>query len=158
MKTVMKVYELSFQKNIRDIGGMATIDGHHIKYGRLIRGSVLTKIDENDEQIIKGLNITDIIDFRSPDEFEYYPDFHLDGVRMHNLPVLSKKTNDEARQRMKSSDGNLLWFLEDNTSGFNHLVKVYSEFITTQDGIGAYKKFFEIILNDNRVTYFHCTR
>ena len=92
----MKVYELSFQKNIRDIGGMVTKDGRHIKYGRLIRGSVLTKIDENDEQIIKGLNITDIIDFRSPDEFEYYPDFHLDGVRMHNLPVLSKKTNDEA--------------------------------------------------------------
>ena len=49
----MKVYELSFQKNIRDIGGMVTKDGRHIKYGRLIRGSVLTKIDENDEQIIK---------------------------------------------------------------------------------------------------------
>ena len=91
----MKVYELSFQKNIRDIGGMVTTDGHHIKYGRLIRGSVSTKLDENDEQIVKGLNITDIIDFRSPDEFEFYPDFHLDGVRMHNLPVLSKKTNEE---------------------------------------------------------------
>ena len=52
MKTAMKVYELSFQKNIRDIGGMVTKDGRHIKYGRLIRGSVLTKIDENDEQII----------------------------------------------------------------------------------------------------------
>ena len=47
MKTAMKVYELSFQKNIRDIGGMVTKDGRHIKYGRLIRGSVLTKIDEN---------------------------------------------------------------------------------------------------------------
>ena len=141
----MKVYELSFQKNIRDIGGMVTTDGHHIKYGRLIRGSVLVKLDENDEQIVKGFNLTDIIDFRSPDEFEYYPDFHLDGVRMHNLPVLSKKTNEEARQRMKSSDGNLLWFLEDQTSGFDHLVKVYSEFITTEDGIDAYKKFFDII-------------
>lgn len=158
MKTAMKVYELSFQKNIRDIGGMVTKDGHHIKYGRLIRGSVLTKLDENDEQIVKGFNLTDIIDFRSPDEFEYYPDFHLDGVRMHNLPVLSKKTNEEARQRMKSSDGNLLWFLEDQTSGFDHLVKVYSEFITTQDGIDAYKEFFNIILNDNRVTYFHCSQ
>ncbi|MBR5996667.1 MAG: tyrosine-protein phosphatase [Bacilli bacterium] len=154
----MKVYELSFQKNIRDIGGMVTTDGHHIKYGHLIRGGVLVNLNEDDIETVKGFNLTDIIDFRSSDEFETYPDYHLDGVRMHSVPVLSQKTNEEVKQKIKSSDGNLLWFLEDNTSGFQHLVKVYGEFITTKEGIEAYKKFFDIILKDNRVTYFHCSQ
>ena len=154
----MKIYELSYQKNIRDIGGMVTKDGRYIKPNRLFRGGVLHRISEEDAEILKSFHLTDIVDFRSSDEFESIPDYPLDNVTMHNIPVLKKDTQEEVKKRIKGADGNLLWFLGDHTSGFNHLVKVYSEFVTAEEGVNAFKKFFEIILQDDRVTYFHCSQ
>lgn len=154
----MRIIELSFQKNIRDIGGLSAKDGHHIKYGKLYRGNALLKINEDDAKIIDDFQLTDIIDFRSPDEFESMPDYHPEGVRMHNIPVLRKEAAEEERKKIKSADGNLLWFIGDHTSGFQHLVKVYSEFVTTEEGRNAFKEFFRIILQDDTVSYFHCSQ
>ena len=77
---------------------------------------------------------------------------NLDDLRFQSDLV------DEARKRIKSADGNLLWFLEDQTSGFEHLRKVYREFVTTKEGVYALSKFFEIISKDDVVTYFHCSQ
>lgn len=154
----MKTYELSFQKNIRDLGGMSTKDGRHIKCNKLFRGGSLLKITDEDSKIVDSFNLTDIVDFRSPDEYEALADYHAKGVKRHNIPVLKKDTNNEVKKRIKSADGNLLWFLGDHTSGFDHLVKVYREFVSTEEGISAFKRFFEIILQDDVVTYFHCSQ
>lgn len=154
----MKTYELSKPKNIRELGGLTVKDGRHIKYGKLFRGGSLIGLNEEDINIINSFHLTDIIDFRSESEFLSLPDYQLEGVRMHNVPVLPKSTDDEARKRIKSSDGNLLWFLEDQTSGFEHLRKVYKEFVTTKEGVYAFSKFFEIISQENVVIYFHCSQ
>ena len=154
----MKIYELSKQKNIRDLGGMVTKDGRHIKYGKIIRGGLLTKLTDEDVAVVNTFHLTDIIDFRSSLEFESFPDYPFEGVRMHNIPVLKTSTQEESTKRIKSADGNLLWFLEDQTSGFEHLRKIYSEFVTTEEGIRAFKKFFEIISEDNKTVYFHCSQ
>ena len=154
----MKTYELSKPKNIRELGGLTVKDGRHIKYGKLFRGGSLIRLTEEDVDIVKSFHLTDIIDFRSESEFLSLPDYQLEGVRMHNVPVLPKSTDDEARKRIKSADGNLLWFLEDQTSGFEHLRKVYREFVTTKEGVYAFSKFFEIISQENVVTYFHCSQ
>ena len=154
----MKTYELSHQKNIRDLGGLKTVDGHSIKYGKIIRGGVLHRLNEEDKAIVDGFHLTDLIDFRSQSEFVSIPDYEPKGVKMHNVPVLKISTQEESTKRIKSADGNLLWFLEDQTSGFEHLRKVYNEFVTTKEGIRAFKKFFEIIMQEDAVTYFHCSQ
>lgn len=154
----MKTYELSKQKNIRELGGLITKDGHQIKYGKLFRGGSLIRLTEEDVDIVKGFHLTDIIDFRSPNEFVSLPDYPFENVKMHNIPVLVQSTDEEAKRRISSADGNLLWFLEDQTSGFEHLRKVYREFVTTKEGINAFSKFFEIISKENVVTYFHCSQ
>ncbi len=154
----MKTYELSKQKNIRDIGGLSVKDGHHIKYGKIIRGGLLAKLSDEDVPIINGLHLTDIIDFRSSYEFESFPDYPFEGVRIHNIPVLKVSTQEESTKRIKSADGNLLWFLEDQTSGFDHLRKIYSEFVSTKEGVSAFKKFFEIVSQKDVVVYFHCSQ
>ena len=61
----MKIYELSKQKNIRDLGGLITKDGRHIKYGKIIRGGALLRLTDEDKKVIDELHLTDIIDFRS---------------------------------------------------------------------------------------------
>ncbi len=154
----MKTYELSRQKNIRDIGGLSVKDGRHIKYGKIIRGGLLAKLSDEDIPIINGLHLTDIIDFRSSYEFESFPDYPFEGVRIHNIPVLKVSTQEESTKRIKSADGNLLWFLEDQTSGFDHLRKIYSEFVSTKEGVSAFKKFFEIVSQKDVVVYFHCSQ
>ena len=154
----MKTYELSYQKNIRELGGLVTKDGHHIKYGRLFRGGLLIKLDDNDIEIIKSFNLTDIIDFRSSEEFNNFPDLVFDNVTYYNFPVLSENTNKQVKERTKSQDGNLLWFIEKGESAFEHLKRIYKEFVTTKEGIEAYKKFFEVVLKENRNIYFHCSQ
>lgn len=154
----MKTYELSKQKNIRDLGGLVTKDGRHIKYGKIIRGGALLRLTDDDKKVIDELHLTDIIDFRSSSEYLSLPTYVPEGVTTHNVPVLREETNQESIRRVKSADGNLLWFLEDHTSGFEHLRKVYKEFVTTEEGISAFKKFFEIIMQKDKVTYFHCSQ
>ena len=65
----MRVYELSKQKNIRDLGGLVGFQGKTIKYGRLFRGGALNNVSEEDVEILKSLKFTDIVDFRSKEEF-----------------------------------------------------------------------------------------
>lgn len=154
----MKVYELSFQKNIRDIGGLATSDGHHIKYGRLYRGGALYHINEDDIKVIDSFHLTDIIDFRSLEEFINMPDYLFKGVNIHHCPALRKDENEKQKREVKGADGNLLWFLDDHSSGFEHLRRTYADFVISEEGRKAYKDFFEIISQDNVVSYFHCSQ
>ena len=152
----MREYELSHQKNIRDLGGMATKDGRHIKYGKLFRGGALHRVNEDDKKIIDSFHLTDIIDFRNPDEYQNIPSYRPKGAKLHNLPALDQK--EENVRKVKSVDGNLLWFIGDNATGIEHLSKVYGEFVTTMDGVCAFRKFFEIIMKDGAVSYFHCSQ
>ena len=154
----MKTYELTVHKNIRDIGGFQVQDGRHIKYGRLYRGNVLGGLNEEDKKVVDTFHLTDIIDFRSEEEANNYPSYCPKGAIMHNLPVIREPTQEEMKNRAKEADGNLLWFVGDHTSGFDHLRKVYGEFVTTDKGIIAFKKFFEIIMKEDAVVYFHCSQ
>lgn len=151
----MKKYELSFQKNIRDLGGLVGLNGRKIKYGRLYRGGALHHLNEEDVEIINSLHLTDVIDFRADDEFVHRPDYPFEGVTFHNFPVMRKKMNQEAQ---KHDDGNLLWFIEGNKSGFDHLRLTYVEMVDDPAGQEAYRRFFELLCQDHKVFYFHCSQ
>ena len=151
----MKRYYLSHQKNIRDLGGTKTIDGKTIKYGRLYRGGVLNKVNEEDINVLNSFHLTDIVDFRSEDEYKYNPDYELDGVIYHNSPAIEERVNVKDR---KKDDGNLLWFVTDNTSGFEHLKRQYVDLINTKKGQEAYQNFFKVLLKEDKVIYFHCSQ
>ena len=152
----MKRYELSHQKNIRDLGGLIGYNGMRIKYGLLYRGGALIKTNEQDVDIIKSFHLTDVIDFRSEDEFIHLADVRLDGVTYHSFPAIDAKIKKEDRD---NDDGNLLWFIDKNTSGYDHMIKQYRGLIKDQKSIDAYKNFFKVLLSDeNNVVYYHCSQ
>ena len=151
----MKQIELSFQKNIRDLGGLKGDKGKVIKYGSLFRGGALIRINLDDEKIVKSFNLTDVVDFRSEDEFLLRPDFYIEGVNYLNLPSL-KKTMKEENQ--KYEDGNLLWFIQSGDDGFSHIYKTYAELIDSKEGQEAFRKFFALLQEDNKRVYFHCSQ
>lgn len=151
----MKIYELTYQKNIRDLGGMTTKSGKTIKYGCLYRGGLLNKVTDEDIKVIDSFHLTDIVDFRSSDEYNERHDYPFTGVTFHNFSAFE---SDLKKEEQRQEDGNLLWFIDKGNDGFTHLAKTYRQLVDTPQGIVAYKKFFELILQDNKVTYFHCSQ
>ena len=151
----MKKYELSHQKNIRDLGGLIGHEGKRIKYGRIFRGGALTKLTKEDIEVLETFHLTDVVDFRGNDEFYYNPDHVLIGVTYHSFPAIEERVKVEDR---KKDDGNLLWFVTDNTSGFDHLKRQYRDLITMKKSQTAYRNFFKVLLSEDRVVYYHCSQ
>ena len=152
----MRKIELTFQKNIRDLGGLVGYQGRKVKEGRLYRGGFLGKVSEADIAIIDALHLTDIIDFRSEREFKERPDYHFAGVNYHNYSSLKE---DVKKKDSKTEDSNLLWFLGDNTDGFKHMYNLYPQLLTSEQGISALRKFLELLMSkDDGVFYFHCSQ
>ena len=154
----MKTYELTFQKNIRDIGGLVGLNNRPIKYGKLFRGGALIKVKDVDVSIVESFHLTDIVDFRSTIEFKYRPDYQIKGVTYHNFPTL-KEDKKKEKEVAFHDDGNLLWFIQPGDTGFNHLKRTYDELVVTKEAINAYKKFFKLLVSSNDKTiYFHCSQ
>ena len=152
----MRVYELSKQKNIRDLGGLKGANGKTIKYGRLFRGGALNKVNDEDIEILKNLHLTDIVDFRSKDEFVHRPDYHFEGVNYYNFATFE---HEHKKEDIVHDDGNLLWFMNQGDTGFKHLVRTYKELVDTEEGQQAFANLFKIIMqDDNPVVYFHCSQ
>lgn len=151
----MKTYELSVQKNIRDLGGLKGFNDQTVKFNRLYRGGAFPRVNEEDIKILESFHLTDVIDFRGKEEFTYKPDYKLKGVNYHNFPAIEEKIKKEDRS---NDDGNLLWFVGYNQTGFEHLLFQYKNLVTNKKGIKAYKDFFKIVQEDNHVIYFHCSQ
>ena len=66
--------------NLRDLGGLATIDGQRIRTGRLFRSGHLSELDGAEADILGGLGLRTIIDLRRPSEVADFPTPDLDGV------------------------------------------------------------------------------
>ncbi len=153
----MRKIELSYQKNVRDLGGLTGFKGMKVKEGRIYRGGFLGRVSANDIETINSLHLTDIVDFRSDVEFEDRPDYRFDGVTYHNFPALLP--NEKLKDNNDYDDSNLLWFLGESTDGFGHMVKTYKESLLTEKGQEAYRNFFKVLLQDDkRVVYFHCSQ
>ena len=152
----MRKIHLSFQKNIRDLGGLVGYKGLKVKNGIIYRGGFLGHVNEEDIKIIDDLGLTDIIDFRGTHEFKNRPDYRFKGVTFHNFPSMKE---DVKKEESKSEDSNLLWFLGDNTNGFKHMYDLYPELLVSKEGISALRKFFELLLSKpDGVFYFHCSQ
>lgn len=152
----MKKIILSFQKNIRDLGGLVGYKNKKVKYGRLYRGGFLGQINAKDAEILNSLHLTDVIDFRGDEEFVNRPDYRLDGVTYHNYPAMR---HDIKKEDSKTADSNLLWFLGDNTDGFKHMYDLYPDILLAPAGVKAFREFFSLLLSkEDGVFYFHCSQ
>ena len=66
--------------NLRDLGGLTTIDGQRVRTGRLFRSGHLSELDGDEAAILGGLGLKTIIDLRRPSEVADFPTPDLDGV------------------------------------------------------------------------------
>ena len=59
--------------NLRDLGGYATADGRHVRWGRLYRSGQLAQLTERDYATLARLGISAVCDFRSDAEKQAAP-------------------------------------------------------------------------------------
>ena len=112
-------------------------------------------MNDEDIEVLNSFHLTDIVDFRGDDEFLYRPDVRLNNVKYHNFPSLHEQVKEADRNK---DDGNLLWFVGDHTSGFEHLKHCYHDFVVEKTPVEAYRNFFKLLQEEGKTVYFHCSQ
>ena len=80
-------YQFSKIYNFRDLGGYNVKNEKMTKFGSFFRSEAPVSLSDEDKLLIKKLNITDVIDFRSQTEIDAFPNaFHeIEGITVHNI-------------------------------------------------------------------------
>ena len=73
LKTYERLLPLEGGSNFRDLGGYQTSDGKTVRKGLLFRSGVMTGLTEKDEEYLANFAIDSVVDLRSSDELELYP-------------------------------------------------------------------------------------
>ncbi len=63
-----RVLGLEGAPNFRDIGGYATTNGHHVRWGEVFRSNELSTLTPADEDKVAALDLAAVIDLRTVDE------------------------------------------------------------------------------------------
>jgi len=89
--------------NVRDLGGLPTIDGQLTRFGRILRSDNLQGLTPPDvDRLVGGFGLRDVIDLRSREEVELEgptPLTRVPGVTVHHLTLFSeggRRTDAEA--------------------------------------------------------------
>ncbi|MBD2857765.1 tyrosine-protein phosphatase [Spongiibacter sp. KMU-158] len=68
-----RVMKLEGSSNFRDMGGYKTEDGQTVRRGMLFRSGAMTSLSDQDIAALNQLNFSAVVDLRSDDELELYP-------------------------------------------------------------------------------------
>ena len=85
--TAERMIPLQRVPNLRDIGGYRTQDGHQVKWGQVYRASALDRLNEQDHETLRELNVHLVCDMRTLDETTAAPDQLPRTIDYLHLPV-----------------------------------------------------------------------
>lgn len=133
--------------NFRDLGGMRSSNGKHIKWGKLFRTDDLYNLTPEDLQYLSSIPINYIVDFRYRDEYDIAPDkfpqslkkSYLLSIRPGNLLDLRKQdvvTKEDIIEKMK---------------------ELYRIMVSSRECITIFQEFFRIIERRENPLIFHCS-
>ena len=86
--------------NVRDLGGLPTLDGRTVRSGAVYRADGVNRLDGDDLEVAKALGLRTVVDLRTHGEVEHrgrFPDEHI-PVQWHHLPVLEQMWSERALQ------------------------------------------------------------
>ena len=133
--------------NFRDLGGYATADGHHVKWGEVYRSADISKLTDADLAILKQKNINYDVDLRGRQESAQAPDKLNPGMDYILCPAGSNNSLNDWMKSIAHAKG---------TAGDSLMVVYYSK---TDSLAARYKPFFDKLLGlpVGQSLVFHCT-
>ena len=144
--------------NVRDIGGLKTVDGKEIVKGKLFRGGRITVLPDSSLKIIKKLGIKTIIDLRTPAEYSDHPSAEIEGVKRLRLPTVTTVTdaiNDEKTMPLTMKRESKRLFVEfENVK--EYMAETYRSIVFMDEPKESLKRFFREIIATDGPLLWHC--
>ncbi|MCD7810015.1 MAG: tyrosine-protein phosphatase, partial [Erysipelotrichaceae bacterium] len=138
--------------NFRDLSGYTNQNGKTLKSGKIFRGQSLDKITNKEAEYMEDtLGIRYILDYRDEEEAHLTPDYHFSKAvyeRISAIHIDDQESFDFGH--MMSGEitvGKLKAMIDYLQLGYKCM----------PFNNNAYKRLFEILLEDNGHIYFHCS-
>ncbi|TXK19721.1 tyrosine-protein phosphatase [Homoserinibacter sp. GY 40078] len=145
--------------NLRDVGGWPTADGRYVRRGVLYRSTALDRLSDADAEVLAGLGIRCVVDFRTETERTSQPDRELPGVRAlaEDLLADSQIAIPAQLQAFFRDPGQAAGFLASGRAD-DAMRAAYSEIISLPSARAGYAEFYRLLLADDDVPLlYHCT-
>ncbi len=130
-------------KNARDLGGVPTIDGKVVNWGRFLRTATLDDISMNDIKTLKDYGVESIIDLRREGEIPFDSESHKNIKENFNFNHISLAPNEEFTQ-------------EQIQEIINREVSIGSTYRNLIDNFPKIKQIMDVFANTDGITLFHC--
>lgn len=153
MSEYKTIRQLPAELNIRDLGGLPTKDGRHIKKGLIFRSSALAFFSDDELVPVRALRLRTILDFRAKSGVQKNPDPLVDGAEYFNKCAAFENFMDDL-----NSPGELasLIFDEDQKgNAIDVLVSSYSASLAFSNE--SYRFMFDCLLDRMAPMLFHCS-
>lgn len=135
--------------NFRDMGGIKTSDGHHVKWGKVFRSDDLHKLTNADLRYLASIPLITIVDFRSEEEIQQGADKLPVSVTNHELLSITPGNLRDAAVKLEEIDEHQADSL---------MMDVNKLLVTNPACIEQYKKYFALLQNEKDVPLmFHCS-
>jgi protein-tyrosine phosphatase len=153
--------QLQALPNVRELGGIVTMDGRRIKTNTLLRSGSLNAATAADLDTLRQHGVKQIIDLRTDKELRQSPNPIFEGVRTYHLPILTESTAGITREENAAQDFLQMMFPHlqaDPDFSIRYLESLYANFVLDERILTHYAKFMELLLNNpDGATLWHCT-
>lgn len=145
--------------NLRDLGGLPA-DGGVVREHAIYRSATLARLEGDDLEAFRRLEITTVYDLRTAGERSASPDQLPDGVKLVGLDVLADSTTDVAAGvgGLVSDPVGLAASLGEGR-GAALLRDSYRDIVSLPSALAAYRSFYLDLIDPTRsgAALFHCT-
>lgn len=145
--------------NLRDVGGISTVDGRHVRAGLLFRSAALDGLAGPDEAAFTRLGIRIIFDFRTEAERAQRPDRIPLGARHVVADVLQDMAGNKPGQIMETMrDPASASRAFGDGKGVAMFVDQYRNFVRLDSARRAFGMAFRSVIDErSRPALIHCT-
>ncbi len=149
--------------NVRDLGGMRTVDGRTLIKGKLYRSDQLFSATQADRETLDAMDFRVIVDFRSGIEREEKPDPQLEGATNLHLPIIKdvragitrdKQSNRSIMRMIMSGQGADLTIID------TYMSNMYRGFVMDPYANEQYARFLDTVIEALQAggsALWHCT-
>lgn len=151
-----RVLPISGGQNFRDLGGYKTVDGHHLKWGKIYRTGRLGHLTDSDLNILSKRNVATDIDFRTSIEENLLPDKLPTGAKYFNNEIF--KPRKEPKRNSGMTEEEVAVYM-DPGQGVDFMKHNYKMMIENPYCQSSFRQFFATVLTraENGAVLFHCT-
>lgn len=136
--------------NFRDIGGIKTMDGKTVRWGKVFRSDNLSKIKSREFDKFNDLNIKTVYDLRTDHEIEGKEDHLPAGVRYVHAPTVADNEGQIAQLRAKVIGGEI-----NEEEARAQTLSFYKETVTVN--LATLKPTLLQIVNSDEPVLYHCS-